>query len=65
MSTSVCINGTVRLTGSLSPYEGRVEVCAHGTLGIVCSNNWDIREASVVCNQLGYKAAGTCGKICM
>ena len=25
----------------------------------MCSSNWDIRHDSVVCGQLGYKAAGT------
>ena len=59
--TSVCINGMVRLVGGSTPYEGRVEICAHGTWGTVCSNvfSQSIRSASVVCGQLGYKAVGT------
>ena len=60
--TSVCTNGMVRLVGGSTPFEGRVEICAHGTWGMVCSNSlyWNFPSAAVVCGQLGYKAAGTC-----
>ncbi|XP_078702578.1 scavenger receptor cysteine-rich domain-containing group B protein-like [Branchiostoma floridae x Branchiostoma belcheri] len=53
----VCTGGvSVRLTGSRSPLQGRVEV-KPGNLdwGTVCDDGFDDRDAEVVCRQLGYR----------
>ncbi len=53
-----CSDGEIRLIGSRSSWEGRVEVCYSGVWGTVCDNQWSRADAAVTCRQLGYHSFG-------
>ncbi|XP_038069987.1 deleted in malignant brain tumors 1 protein-like [Patiria miniata] len=46
----------IRLVGGSSPFEGRVEIRSINW-ETVCDDQWDIKDAQVVCRQLGYGRA--------
>ncbi|XP_067669016.1 von Willebrand factor D and EGF domain-containing protein-like isoform X2 [Haliotis asinina] len=44
----------IRLSGGLSPLEGRVEILHDNQWGTICDDTWDDNAARVVCRMLGY-----------
>ena len=51
-------DGDVRLVNGTTLQEGRLEICLNSNWSTVCDDNWDNRDARVVCRGLGYNENG-------
>jgi len=60
-----CREGAIRLVGGSSRFEGVVEICRGGLWGSFSSINWNLKNAEVVCRQLGLLSTSTCKNVHM
>lgn len=51
------IEGQVRIADSGKKGTGRVEIYHENQWGTICNDFWDLNDATVVCQELGYQSA--------
>ena len=54
---SIAVEGSLRLRGGSTQFEGRVEVLIGGEWGTIRDNEWGLPDAMVACRQLGFSTA--------
>ena len=53
-SDVMCNETDIQLVDGVTDDDGRVQICFSGLWASVCDDFWDVRDATVVCRQLGY-----------
>lgn len=54
-----CTNGQVRLMGGADNTQGSVEICFDNVWGNLIESGWGDKDASLVCQLLGFLSDGT------
>ena len=49
--------GNIRLVGGTGKHEGRIEVYKKDKWGTVCDDHFDMYDAHLACNEMGFSAA--------
>ena len=56
---ALCLDGDIRLVGTLEAHTGLVLICYEDRWYGICDESWSTNDAIVACHQLGYTGLGS------